>query len=149
MCCPIGRRGNVEVDSAFRQLWSVESVHTKTIGSEMGEVLGFDCHLVSRLPLSTERGLPVVSLPQRLHLHLAPPASQVHQGLTYARHEEQRAGPASSAATTGTGSSRTSRSAKGCSMTARGIEHVSASLDDAGIAQVVGRANLGLALPGT
>jgi hypothetical protein len=90
---------------------------------------------------------PAVSFPQRLHLHCAPPAIQVHHGFTYPRQPEHRAGPDSEVGTSGTGSSRGSRSANGWRIIASGTSQSRTSFEDEGTAHVVGRANFGFALP--
>ena len=90
---------------------------------------------------------PSVSWLHKLHLHLFPPATQVHHGLMYPLHVAQRAGPVSPQSTSGTSSSCGSRSAKGWKMAARGISHSAASCDVLGIFHVDTRTNLGDELP--
>ena len=60
----------------------------------------------TRFPVdSNERDRPSVSWVHRLHFHLMPPETQVHQGLIYPLHLPQRGGPGSPVSTSGTGSS--------------------------------------------
>ena len=91
--------------------------------------------------------VPSVSCLHRLHFHRPPPATQVHQGLMYPLHLSQRAGPAGSVSTSGTGSSRGSRSAKGWMTAAMGISQSDASREVLGMFHVDMRMNRGEVLP--